>query len=156
MPPKKQNPNATPLRRCKQRGQALVESALTVLAFLAVSIGILDFGQLLFQHQLLVERVRAGARWGSLRPWDGTGDQVADVVLYNQPNSPPGITKGFLGMKRSNVQVQYTAGPVGDPNDARITVAIIDYEFAMLSPWIAKRFSKSFAAVETVPMQYKP
>jgi Flp pilus assembly protein TadG len=43
MLPKNQNPDA-PRRRRKQRGQALVESALTVLAFLAVTIGIMDFG----------------------------------------------------------------------------------------------------------------
>jgi hypothetical protein len=155
MLPKNQSPDA-PVRRRKQRGQALVESALTVLAFLAVTIGIMDFGQLLFQHQLLVERVRAGARWGALRAWDGSGEQIVNVVLYNQSTVPPGLSKPFMGMKRSNVQVQFTPGAPGEPNDTRLTVAIVNYQFTMLSPWIAKTFSKSFAAVETVPMQYKP
>jgi len=144
------------MKRRRQRGQALLESALTLLLFLGILIGILDFGQVLFTHQLMVERVRSGARWGSLRAWDGTGDQVANMILYNSPSAPMGVSKGFLGMNRSNISVQYRDGSAGEPNDASLSVAIINYDFHLVSPWIAKTFRKSFAASETVAMQYKP
>ena len=95
------------VKRKIERGQALVESALILLVFLATMIGALDFGQLLFTHQLMVERVRAGVRWGSVHAWDGTGDQIANMVLYNSSTVPGGQT-AFLGMTRDNISVVHS------------------------------------------------
>ena len=48
----------------------------------------IDCGQVLVAHQSLVERVRAAVRWGVVRPWDGTGEQIANLVLYDQTEEP--------------------------------------------------------------------
>ena len=145
----------TPLGRARERGQAFVESALILLVFLATLIGAMDFGQLLFTHQLMVERVRAGVRWGVVSAWDGTGDQIANMVLYNSSTVPDGAAP-FLGMTRSNVSVVHTNASASNPNDERLTVSIVDYSFKFFSPWIAKTYSGNYVAVETAPMQYKP
>ena len=141
------------LQNQNRKGQALVESALVLLIFLACLIGTLDFGQLLFTHQMMVDRVRAGVRWGIVNAWDGTGDQIANMVLYN---STAAGTTGFLGMKRENVSVVRTAGTAANPNDERITVSIVNYKYTFLSPWIAKTYSGNYTAVETGVMLYKP
>jgi Flp pilus assembly protein TadG len=141
------------LKRRGEHGQAFVECALILLVFLASLIGALDFGQLLFTHQLMVERVRAGVRWGIVNAWDGTGDQIANVVLYNSPTAGSSAT---LGMTRSNVSVVHTAGTVADPNDERITVSIVGYQFNFFSPWIAHNYTGNYAAVETAPVLYRP
>src|SRR6185295_4133642 len=109
-----------------------VESALILLVFLAGVIGALDFGQLLFTHQLLVDRVRAGVRWGVVNAWDGTGDQIANVVRYDSSTAPDGAAP-FLGLTRANVSVVHTAAPASNPNDERITVSIVDYNFKFVS-----------------------
>ena len=54
----------------------MIESTLVMLAFFALLFGVIDCGQVLVTHQALVERVRAAVRWGVVRPWDGTGDQI--------------------------------------------------------------------------------
>lgn len=69
--------------RHARRGQALVESAFVLLVFLAFCIGTLDFGQYLYFHQALSERVRAAARYGALNWTDRTG--IQNVALYNDP-----------------------------------------------------------------------
>ena len=154
---KNQNRNRIelPIKRKRERGQAFVESALILLVFLATLIGAMDFGQLLFTHQLMVERVRAGVRWGAVNAFDGTGDQIANMVRYNSPTVPDGATP-FLGMTRGNVSVVHTGATVANPNDERITVSIVNYNFTFLSPWIAHTYSGNNVAVESAPMQYKP
>ncbi len=137
-----------------RRGQALVESVLVLLLFSATLIGTLDFGQLLFTHQSMVERVRNALRWAVVNPYDGSGDQIANMILYNKPTSSDG--SGFMGMTRSNVQVIYTAGTAGNPNDERLRVLIVNYQFHFFSPWITKSFTNNQAVVETAAMVYKP
>ena len=156
---RQKNPNPNPanvgLKRRKERGQAFVESALILLVFLAGLIGAMDFGQLLFTHQLMVERVRAAVRWGTVNPWDGSGDQIANVVRYGSSSVPDGATP-FLGMTRDNVSVVHTEASASNPNDERITVSIVNYNFNFFSPWIAKTYTGNYAVVETAPMLYKP
>jgi hypothetical protein len=53
-------------RRRTSKGNVLVESALIFLMFFSMLIGVFDFGQFLFIHQSLVERVRSAARWEPL------------------------------------------------------------------------------------------
>src|SRR6185369_14788331 len=60
----------------------MLESALIMLVFLPVLIGIMDFGQLLYFHQALSERTRVAAHWG-VNTFDAT--QFAIVAIYNDP-----------------------------------------------------------------------
>jgi hypothetical protein len=144
-----------------RRGQAMVESAMILLPVLAIMVGTFDFGQLLFTHQSLVERVREGLRWGAVRPYDGTGDQIANMIMYrqstqqvNQQSGEP--LPGYLGLTRANIQVTRTPGPAGDPNEDRLEIAIVNYQFKLLSPWIAKTFTNNTAVMESAPMSWKP
>ena len=56
--------------------------------FFALLFGVIDCGLVLVRHQTLVERVRSAVRWGVVRPWDGTGEQIANLILYDQPEEP--------------------------------------------------------------------
>src|SRR5262249_25448992 len=111
-----------------QRGQGLVESALVLLVFFALLLGVIDCGQVMFAHQALVERVRDAVRWGSVHPYDGSGEQVANLVLYHQTEEPKSATPGFLGLTRANVQVRHRAPSVDRPDDETISVAIVNFE----------------------------
>lgn len=144
------NPNPDPRRRC--RGQALVEAALILFLIICTVIATMDFSQLLFTHRLLVDRSRAALRWGMIHKWDGTGDQIANMVLYGQPAG--GTGPGALGLTRANVRVTYTPGTAANPNDARITIAIVDYDYRFFTPFIAGKFRNNFAVVESAPYIY--
>ncbi len=144
------NPN--PEARNRRRGQSLIESALILVGAISTIIAILDFSQLLFTHQLLVERTRAALRWGMINKWDGTGDKIASMVLYGKPTGGTGA--GALGLTRSNVRVTLTPGTVDNPNDARLTVAIVNYDYRFFTPFIAGKFRNNYAVVESSPYTY--
>jgi Flp pilus assembly protein TadG len=121
-----------------RKGQSLVEATLVLLVFFGLLLGVIDCGQVMYSHQALVERVRTAVRWGTLHPYDGTGEQVANQVLYDQPDSPRDARPAFLGLTRANVQVSYRTATTERPDDEILSVAIVNYESHFFSPWIAK------------------
>src|SRR5882724_13288085 len=90
-----------------ERGQTLIEGALALMVFFSLLFGVIDGGLVLVRHQSLVERVRSAVRLGVVRPWDGSGEQIANLILYDQPTEPARATSGYLGLMRENVQVTY-------------------------------------------------
>jgi Flp pilus assembly protein TadG len=135
----------------KRRGNTLVESSLVLLVFLAMLIAIVDFGQVLFFHQSLVERVRAGLRWGTVRSYDANA--IKNYICFNSATAPANGGTGFLGLTNSNITVSHTDAGT---NTERIQVAIVDYNFYLFSPWIAKVFTNNMAVVESLPVEYRP
>jgi hypothetical protein len=136
------------------KGQSLVEATLVLIVFFALLLGVIDCGQVLFSHQALVERVTEAVRWGSVHPFDGTGDQIANMVLYHAPNEPRVSTAAFLGLTRANVQVNYQAPP-DRPDDETISVAIVRYESHFFSPWIGKAIVSPRPVLVSAPMAAK-
>ena len=67
-----------------RKGQALIETSLTLVLLMAFVMGTLDFGQYLYFHQALAERARSAARFGAVNPTDRSG--IVNVALYNNPN----------------------------------------------------------------------
>jgi len=57
-------------KKHSERGSQMVETSLILLTFLLMLIGTIDFGQVLYFHQSLVERARAAARYGAINPTD--------------------------------------------------------------------------------------
>lgn len=138
-----------------KRGQSLVEATLVLLVFLAMLLGVIDCGQILYAHQALVERVRIAARWGAMHPFDGTGEQVANLVLYDQPNAPRAARDGFLGLTRANVQVRYQAPTASRPDDETLTVAVVNYESHFFSPWIARTIISPRPVLVSTPVAFR-
>lgn len=127
----------------RERGGAMVEIALISLLFLAILIGIVDFGQFLFIHQTLTERARAAVRYGIVNnPSDSTS--IQNVVLYGQasggsvPDNPSGTDRGIFNVQRSSVTV---SAPGAATDDYRLTVQITNYPYTMYSPFIAGSYT---------------
>jgi Flp pilus assembly protein TadG len=134
-----------------RRGQSLVEGTLVLLVFFAILIGVIDCGQVLIAHQSLVERVRNAARWGALHPYDGSGDQVANLVLYNQTSEPAAAGATFLGLTRANVAVQMRSAAPDRTDEQSLSVAIVNYEYHFFSPWLTKPFVNPRPVAVSVP-----
>ncbi|HLX44742.1 MAG TPA: TadE family protein [Bryobacteraceae bacterium] len=138
-----------------KRGQSLVEATLVLIVFFAMLLGVIDCGQILYAHQALVERVRSAVRWGSVHPFDGTGDQVANLVLYDQPQEPNAARPGFLGLTRANVQVRYQPATTERPDDETLSVAVVNYESHFFSPWIAKTIVSPRPVLVSAPVAFQ-
>ena len=141
--------------KSRERGQSLIEGTLVLLAFFALLFAVIDCGQLLVAHQSLVERVRSAVRWGVVRPWDGSGEQIANLILYNQTDEPRTATEGYLGLTRGNVQVRYQPALPERPDDEVLSVAIVNYHYRFLSPWVAPTFVNPRPVAITAPMAYQ-
>jgi Flp pilus assembly protein TadG len=73
-------------RRRRQRGQTLVEFAMVIPIFLALVLGIIDLGRVIWANDVLASAAREGARWASVRgtsPFTPTAskDQVKAETL---------------------------------------------------------------------------
>jgi Flp pilus assembly protein TadG len=117
-----------------QRGSGMVETALILLTFLMMLIGTIDFGQVLYFHQSLVERARAAARYGAINPTDSTG--IKNVALYNSTTA--GTTPLLPGLTAAMVSVQDLG--INSP-EARVMVTISGYPINFISPYIAQQFN---------------
>jgi hypothetical protein len=134
-------------RSRKQRGQALVETALTLVAFTAVFLGMIEVGEFLFVHQTLVERTRSAVRWATVNPWDNTNSptQVTNVLLYGTA-SPDQNAQPLFGLSASNVTVtrpepDYSAGD-------RIVVTVSGYALTFMTNAVAQLGSNPNASTQ--------
>jgi TadE-like protein len=137
-----------------RRGQSLIEGTLVLLLFCAFLFAVVDCGMVLVAHQSMVERVRAAVRWGVVRPFDGNGNQIANLILYNQPDEPRAATEAYLGLTRLNVVVHYQH-VLTRPDDEILSVAIVDYQYHFLSPWLPTPPISSRPVSISAPMAYR-
>jgi Flp pilus assembly protein TadG len=134
MQPTKRNGRST---RHSERGSGLLETSLIFLTFLLMLIGTIDFGQVLYFHQSLVERARTAARYGAINPTDTAGIQnmaVYNVASFNG-SAPPAVLRG---MTTAMVDVQDLGA---NTTAARIMVTISGYPINFISPYIAQQFN---------------
>ena len=121
----------------RQRGQALVESVLTLTAFLAIFMGMIEVGEILYVHQTLVERTRSAVRWGAVNAWDATNSptEITNMVLYGTA-TPADNSTGIFGLTAGNVNVSrpepdYSAGD-------RIVVTVSGYTLTFFTNAIVR------------------
>jgi hypothetical protein len=139
-----------------QRGQSLVESTLILLVFFLFLFAVIDCGQVMLAHESLVERARTAVRWASVHPWDGTGEQTANMLLFNQPDEPLAGREGYLGLTRANVQVRYQPSVPEHPDDEIVTLSVINFRYQFLSPWFGKAMINPRPVTISAPMAYRP
>jgi len=145
-------PTASDHNKERRRGQSLVEAALVLVVALVTIVGALDFGQVMFIHQSLVERVRAGARYAALN--SGNLDAARNLVVYGSPRAPEqdGDSQppaGFLGLSTSMVSVTRQGA---NTSDDRVVVRIEGYPFRFFSPFIGGVYTAK-PIVATAPVE---
>ena len=135
----------------KLRGQSLVEAALVLFVFLSLVLGVTDCAQVLFSHQSLVERVRTAARWGSVHDWQGP-EPIVNLILYGQTQEPARAQSGFLGMTPANVRVTFHPATPDRPDDQTLSVAIVNFQSHLYSPFLARSLVSPRPVTFTMPM----
>jgi Flp pilus assembly protein TadG len=133
--------------RTGRLGQSLIEAALVAVVFLSLVLTLVDVAQITFVRATLAERARSAARWAAVRPYDEASTR--NMVLYFQSTAPSGAGSGLLGLTSGNVQVNRLGG--GDGRSL-LRVAVVNYHYAGLSPWLARITSRVVSEV-IVPME---
>ena len=96
-----------------ERGSVFIEFALSFLVLFSIFTGTFEFGYAFYAYNTLVNAVREGARYASLKPYDsatstpstGFNTAVQNMVVYANPNPPNGATPILRGLSTSNVNV---------------------------------------------------
>jgi Flp pilus assembly protein TadG len=116
----------------KQRGSALVESALILTVGITLMFGTFDLAQMLFVHQVVVNQLRVAGRWAAVHPFDAS--QITNEVLYGTPTAGTAGSE-IAGMRASNVTVTH------DTSDGlyadRVTIKASGYTYLMFSGSVA-------------------
>jgi Flp pilus assembly protein TadG len=99
------------MRRLRDRGAALVETAMILFLVLLLIAGMVDLGRAFSEYIVIGEASRAGARYGSLNPSDEGGIRAAAVQMA--ANNGVAVAEG-------DISIVGLGGQPGDP--IRVTV----------------------------------
>ena len=131
---------------CRERGSALVESTLTLLAFVGILLATFDFGQILFVQHMLADRVRTAVRYGSINPADTEG--IRNLVLFGTTVRPDGAAPP-AALTSEMVEVERTGA--GTPVE-RIAVTLKGYRLQFSNPLLPAAFTGRTIA-STLPVE---
>jgi Flp pilus assembly protein TadG len=131
----------------RRKGQAFVESALTLLVFLTMLLGILDFGQFVYFQTSLAERTRVAARYAILDPTQT--DKIKNMAIYNTPTPAEGAKKVLSAMTTSMITI--TPANLGTA-EGRVTVTIANYPISFVTPGLASTLNAPRVSI-TLPSE---
>lgn len=115
------------IKKNKERGAALIESAITIPIILLVSVSIFDFGRAYQAWQVLTNAAREGARVSIIA--GKTDDQVRDAVTqYVRGGGLPVDADHVLSVNLTERSIEF-----GSNNASRITVTY-GFKFIVLGP----------------------
>jgi Flp pilus assembly protein TadG len=126
----------------RERGNAMVEFALSATLIVGFFAGVFQFGYTFFAYNALEDAVRGGARYASLKPYDSTTTTPSDafltavrnMVVYGDPSPADGATPVLNGLSTANVQLTVTGGQSGGTDNAptSMTVSITGFQINSL------------------------
>ena len=111
------------MKLCDQKGQALVELALTIFVLLLIIFGITEFGRVMYIRSTLNNAAREGARMAAITPAPVSISSIQDYVSSEKciPFDHPGLT------------VDITTEPAGFTSKCTINV-LVSMPFTTLVP----------------------
>ena len=111
-----------------ERGNAMIETALTLPILLLVSVSIFEFGRAYQTWEVLTNAAREGARIAVL---DGTSDDD----IRSRVNQYLGVG-GLASQPDGNITIDHTVAFTGDPTGPKGSLIQISYpfDFMVLNP----------------------
>ena len=131
-------------RKTTQRGSSLVESALVLLTFLLMVIGAIDFAQVIYFQQSLVERARAALRYAVTVDPSAKTTEIKNMAVYNTTTPGVGATAILSGLTTGMVSVA-TSG--SNTTEALVVVTISGFPMRFYSPYIYQGFTNQSISV---------
>jgi Flp pilus assembly protein TadG len=129
----------------RERGEALVEFAISFFLIFAAFSGIFRFAYSFYCYNALVAAVREGARYASLKPYDSITTtpsskfltSVQNMVVYADATPPSGAKAVVPGVQPGNVTLTVTGGGTGTLTaPTQMTVSITGFTIdAVFGTW---------------------
>jgi Flp pilus assembly protein TadG len=118
---KKSMYKTSPDRRKRQRGSALIEAGLTLVAFMTVLFGIMEFGRMVWAYNLVSHAAREASRYAMVHGRNSSSPATADTIAS--------VAKAqALGLNPASLTVAVSWIPDNKPGGA-VKVAV-QYSFA--------------------------
>jgi Flp pilus assembly protein TadG len=135
----------------KERGQSLVELAISILILLYLLAGAAEFGVLFFQFVQLRDAAQEGALYGSMNPPSSATDTtkidtIKQRALYSSPTRSP---IDLIGDPNVTVSVVVTDGTYCEGGSLQVTVSYPHQIFMPFIPQILNRTQIPLNAVVT-------
>ena len=100
-------------KKANQKGSIFIEFALSFLVLFTIFTGAFEFGYAFYAYNTLVNAVREGARYASLKPYDSASSTpstafsaaVQNMVVYANPSPANGAAPILHGLSTSNVNI---------------------------------------------------
>jgi Flp pilus assembly protein TadG len=129
----------------RERGEALIEFAISFFLIFAAFSGIFRFAYSFYCYNALVAAVREGARYASLKPYDSITTtpsskfltSVQNMVVYADANPLNGAKPVVPGVQPANVTLTVTGGGTGTLTaPGQMTVSITGFTIdAVFGTW---------------------
>ena len=118
-----------------QKGAVFVETALVMLTFIIVMVGIADFATFLHLHQAITERTRNVARIAAIEDLSAT--KIQNLIAYGVETVPDDAKlPGYFGLKPSNIAVSVQDRGL---SSQRLIVTVSGLSFPLVSPLLSGR-----------------
>ncbi len=96
-----------------EKGSVFIEFALSFLVLFSIFTGAFEFGYAFYAYNTLVNAVREGARYASMKPYDSAtatpsnafSMAVKNMVVYANPSPANGASPVVRGLSTSNVNL---------------------------------------------------
>jgi Flp pilus assembly protein TadG len=119
-----------PTRKARQKGSVFIEFALSFLVLFSIFTGAFEFGYAFYAYNTLVNAVREGARYASLKPYDSASSTpstafntaVQNMVVYANPSPANGASPILRGLSTSNVHLTVLANG-GAPTQMSVSIS---------------------------------
>lgn len=130
--------------RSRSRGQGIVEFAIALPIFLALTFGIIELGWLLYNNHTLSNATREGARYAMV---NGARSENSDAVAEIQD-----VVSDYSGGLNGSVSTTVTPQTIGEPG-SQVTVSTT-YDYQPIVGMIAGIGSITLTSDSTVIVQY--
>jgi Flp pilus assembly protein TadG len=97
--------------RSRQQGSASVELAITLIPFLLIIGGIVDFGDAYYIKQIITNASREGARYGADYHTDPSGNPIIPENL--KPSIASWVQSNYSGLLSASANLSVTPGGTG-------------------------------------------
>jgi Flp pilus assembly protein TadG len=120
----------------RERGQSLLEFAITLPILLLLAAGTIEFGRAFYQYNTLSKAVREAARYISSKPYNSTErTNAARMAVYGNVTGTG--TPVLPGLTTSNIVVTPRGGGTSQTDPPHwVSVAVTNYTFQSMMPKI--------------------
>jgi PKD repeat protein len=140
-------PHRVTSRRSRRRGQALVEFALVLPAFLLLLVIAVDFGRLFFSYIEINNAAREGASYAATNPTDTSGIQ-AHILQETNAQSQAGagaISMPIVTCKDTTGATMACSAAAGGSGPGNTVTVSVDEPFTFYTPLVNNFFNNNLS-----------